>query len=44
LSLSEVVAAPASLLGPITPVGGLFFIIGWVLLFLAPGRTLSADA
>lgn len=44
LSLSDVLDVPTSWLGPITPVGGLFFIVGWVLLFLAPGRNLSADA
>ena len=28
----------ASYLGPITPIGGLFFILGWVFLFLAAFR------
>ena len=44
LSLREVLSVPAAVLGPITPLGGLFFIAGWVLLFLAAGRKLSADA
>lgn len=35
LSLREVLAVPAALLGPITPLGGLFFIVGWVFLFLS---------
>jgi len=36
LSLAEVMHVPTSVLGPVTPVGGLFFIAGWVLLLLAP--------
>lgn len=44
LSLREVLSVPAAVLGPITPLGGLFFIVGWVLLFLAARRKLSADA
>ncbi len=33
LSLEELVAVPASILGPITPIGGVCFILGWLLLF-----------
>lgn len=44
LSLREVITVPAAVLGPITPIGGLFFIVGWIMLFLAPGRNLAADA
>ncbi len=44
LSLREVLSVPAAVLGPITPLGGLFFIVGWVLLFLAAGRTLPTNA
>lgn len=44
LSLREVMNVPVSVLGPITPLGGLFFIVGWVLLFLAAGRNLAPDA
>ena len=35
LSLSDILEVPAEILGPITPIGGTFFIAGWVLLFLA---------
>lgn len=38
LTLKEQIGIPSSILGPITPIGGLFFIGGWVLLFLAPRR------
>ncbi|WP_420460291.1 DUF423 domain-containing protein [Neolewinella sp.] len=36
LSLREVHGLPVSFLGPVTPVGGLLLIGGWVALFLAP--------
>ena len=36
LSLRGVHGLPVAFLGPITPVGGLLFIAGWVFLFLAP--------
>lgn len=36
LTLSGQTGLPSSVLGPITPVGGLFFMVGWVFLFLAP--------
>lgn len=36
LTLEAQIGIPAAILGPITPIGGLFFIVGWVLLFLAP--------
>lgn len=36
LTLSERTGLPSAVLGPITPVGGLFFIAGWVFLLLAP--------
>lgn len=35
LSLRDVLAVPVGLLGPITPLGGLLFIVGWVFLFLS---------
>ena len=35
LSLNAVLNLNASLLGPITPIGGLFFILGWLSLLLA---------
>ena len=38
LTLQTQVGIPASVLGPITPIGGLFFIVGWVFLFLAPSN------
>ena len=44
LSLQDVHGLPVAMLGPVTPVGGLFFIAGWVLLFLSPNRNLSTDA
>ncbi|TXF91684.1 DUF423 domain-containing protein [Neolewinella aurantiaca] len=44
LSLREVISIPVAVLGPITPLGGLFFIVGWVLLLLAPSRNFGADA
>ncbi|MFK8165033.1 MAG: DUF423 domain-containing protein [Lewinella sp.] len=44
LSLKSVIGLPVAFLGPVTPIGGLFFIAGWVLLFLAARRNLSANA
>lgn len=38
LTLRNQLDVPVGLLGPITPIGGLFFIIGWLLLLLAPTR------
>jgi len=35
LSLEEIFRFPPQLLGPITPIGGLCFILGWGLLFLS---------
>jgi uncharacterized membrane protein YgdD (TMEM256/DUF423 family) len=35
LSLQEIFEVPAHILGPVTPVGGTFFILGWFLLFLS---------
>lgn len=35
LSLSDIFNFPKALLGPITPIGGLSFIIGWALLFIS---------
>ncbi len=34
LTLREFHGIPAAVLGPVTPVGGVFFIVGWVFLFL----------
>jgi uncharacterized membrane protein YgdD (TMEM256/DUF423 family) len=39
LSLREVHGLPVSFLGPITPIGGLLFIAGWVTLFFAVRST-----
>lgn len=36
LTLQEYVGLPAAVLGPITPLGGLFFIGGWTCLLVAP--------
>lgn len=38
LTLREYHGIPTGLLGPITPLGGLFFIAGWVVLFFSPSR------
>ncbi len=35
LSTKSLHQLPVSVLGPVTPIGGLFFIIGWVCLFIA---------
>lgn len=35
LALKDVYQLPVSFLGPVTPIGGLCFIVGWVCLFLA---------
>jgi uncharacterized membrane protein YgdD (TMEM256/DUF423 family) len=35
LSLKEILTINTAFLGPITPLGGLFFIIGWVCLFFS---------
>lgn len=34
LATASVTGAPTSVLGPITPIGGLLFMVGWVMLFL----------
>ncbi len=44
LSLQGIHGLPGAFLGPITPIGGVFFIAGWVLFFLSPSRTLNPDA
>jgi uncharacterized membrane protein YgdD (TMEM256/DUF423 family) len=44
LSLREVVSVPTAVLGPITPLGGLFFIAGWILLFFSSSRNFTQDA
>ncbi len=35
LSLREFIPVPTSIVGPITPVGGMFFILGWVILIVS---------
>jgi hypothetical protein len=35
LSLKEILTINTAFFGPITPIGGLFFIIGWVFLFFS---------
>lgn len=35
LSLRDVLGLPVAILGPITPIGGLFFILGWIFLLLS---------
>lgn len=44
LSLKDVLGLPVAFLGPVTPIGGLFFIAGWVLLLLSSSRKMSHDA
>lgn len=43
LSTASLTGLGSSILGPITPLGGLFFITGWVLLFLAAIRSSTTD-
>lgn len=38
LSTREITSLSTTVLGPITPIGGLFFIVGWISLFLATIR------
>jgi uncharacterized membrane protein YgdD (TMEM256/DUF423 family) len=38
LSTREITSFSTAILGPITPIGGVFFIIGWIGLFLATIR------
>lgn len=38
LSTREITGISASILGPVTPIGGVFFIGGWISLFLATLR------
>jgi uncharacterized membrane protein YgdD (TMEM256/DUF423 family) len=38
LSTKEITSLSTTVLGPITPIGGLFFIVGWISLFLATIR------
>lgn len=38
LSTSAITGISSSILGPITPIGGLFFIIGWLLIFTSAIR------
>lgn len=35
LACRDILTVPAGILGPVTPLGGVFFIAGWVLLFLS---------
>lgn len=41
LSLRDVHGLPVGILGPITPLGGLLFIVGWVFVILSPGKSSS---
>lgn len=34
LSLQDIIDIPTAILGPVTPLGGLLFIAGWILFFL----------
>ncbi len=38
LSTSSITGIQSSILGPITPLGGLFFIAGWLLIFISAIR------
>lgn len=38
LSTREITSLSITVLGPVTPIGGLFFIVGWISLFLATIR------
>lgn len=44
LALRDVLNLPVAFLGPVTPLGGLFFIVGWIFLLLSPQRNLSPNA
>ncbi|RMF04245.1 MAG: DUF423 domain-containing protein [Bacteroidetes bacterium] len=39
LTLAKIMNLPTSILGPITPIGGLLFIVGWLLLFASTYQT-----
>ena len=39
LAIVELVPVPTAILGPITPLGGLGFVAGWICLFLATFQT-----
>ncbi len=34
LAIKDLLAVPTTIIGPITPVGGLFFIVGWGIIFV----------
>ncbi len=33
ISISKTITIPLKIVGPLTPIGGLFFIVGWLILF-----------
>lgn len=35
LTLQDIIPLPVSVLGPMTPIGGTLFIVGWALIFLS---------
>lgn len=35
LSMQDILPVPAGILGPVTPIGGTLFIVGWALLFFS---------
>ncbi len=39
LSIREIIDIPASLIGPITPIGGLLFVAGWITLLASTYQT-----
>lgn len=41
LSLQDYHQVPVSILGPLTPVGGLFLIVGWLALAFVPGESVK---
>ncbi|CAN5475629.1 DUF423 domain-containing protein [soil metagenome] len=44
LAIRSLLGAELSWLGPITPLGGLFFIMGWIFLFISASKTsIEAD-
>ena len=38
LAITELITLPTAILGPITPIGGLFFMAGWLFLALSAGQ------
>jgi uncharacterized membrane protein YgdD (TMEM256/DUF423 family) len=44
LATREITGIPALFLGPVTPIGGFFFIIGWLMILFETTRSTKQDA